>query len=192
MEDAEVDGADEATWIWLGTVVQERREKLGLTQGDVRERSGGGDRPRVSVANLSKLETGRSLGLKPRTKHGLALALNWPSDAIDLLLGGTDPADLEDVDYGLLREPTDTTRALLDRQTARENWWKTFSDGGPPGDLVAEERARLLSEIVMRHDEVLGQLTEQVQALAERVAALVELPDAPPAPPDPAPHHRAR
>lgn len=174
--------AEQPTWAWIGQVVRQRRESLGLRQPDVRVRSGGGDNPRVSVQNLSKLETGRATGLKKRTRDGLAVALRWPNDFIDRLLDGADPVDLEGVNYELVGDPVDTARALLERQTARENWWGTHTGGGPPSDIVTQERTRILTEAIMKHDEVLTRLTEQVQALAEQVAALAEQPDTQPGP----------
>lgn len=71
----------------VGRLLQQRRHELGIRQTDVTG---------VSPATVGDAERGRlpKSGLK---RTALGRALRWPSDAIDQLLAGVDPASLPNV-----------------------------------------------------------------------------------------------
>jgi len=89
------------TWTEIGQLVKARRDQLGLTQQDVANRANERMGNQVlSTANLRIIEMAGRGSYRVRTMIGLARALDWPDNAIDLLLERE--ADPEDFD----KQPT--------------------------------------------------------------------------------------
>lgn len=94
----------------VGAAIRARRVEQGLTQEGIEG---------ISSSTIRKIERGE-LGISLHSKSRLAKALGWPSNAIDRLLAGDDPADLEEsedlpvagYDARLSRLPADQLRRV--------------------------------------------------------------------------------
>lgn len=73
-------------WRVVASAVVARQRELGLSQHELVERSG------VSAATLRKLRSGESSGFRAVTLARVSEALEWPPDALAVVLeGGTPP-----------------------------------------------------------------------------------------------------
>jgi transcriptional regulator with XRE-family HTH domain len=72
----------------VGAIIRARREFLHLTQDEL---------PGLSSATVGKIERGTADRFKRPTLIRLAAALDWRPDALDMLIGGADPVDVEQI-----------------------------------------------------------------------------------------------
>ncbi len=84
----------------VGAIFRDRRNDLGLTQQQVIEiaQAHFGHKV-VGESTYRQFESGRAEGISDRTARGAAVALSWPKEAVQRLLGGEDPATFPDVDH---------------------------------------------------------------------------------------------
>jgi transcriptional regulator with XRE-family HTH domain len=84
------------TWEQVGDLIRRRRDALGLTREATVEKAnrlvGSAS---LSTANVTILEKGRRDSYRPRTLIGIARALDWSDDAVERLLAGVDPEEVE-------------------------------------------------------------------------------------------------
>lgn len=89
----------------VAAAIEQRRTELGLTVGQMVERSG------VTAPALAPLRSGEKKRYNDATKFGLARALNWPRDAVDRLFAGDKPD--ESWDQPSPRGASDVVVAIL-------------------------------------------------------------------------------
>lgn len=83
---------DVRDWTEVAEIIRARRVELGLTQEAAAAASNG----RVSSASWRVIESGRQTSFRHLTLAGVAVALGWPTDAIDRIVAGADPATIAD------------------------------------------------------------------------------------------------
>ena len=85
--------APREAWERLGALVRRRGTELGLSQQEAVDRSGG----RISLTVWSILEGARQTAdrMEDRSLDGASSALQWPQHALQQLLAGAEPDDLE-------------------------------------------------------------------------------------------------
>ena len=74
----------------IGAAIKARRGELGLTQAQVAEAAS------ITELTVAQIENDRQANMRETTKVGLARALRWVPNAIDLLRQGVPGADLAD------------------------------------------------------------------------------------------------
>ena len=112
--------ADEGRWPVVGQAIRRRMQELAWLQADLIRESG------LSDMTIRPFQDGEPNNSRPATRAKVAKALGWAPDAIDLILDGTDPADLaiqngrspadEVVDLtGLTEDDKAQIRAIVER-----------------------------------------------------------------------------
>lgn len=92
----------ETPWMRLHRVAEARRQRLGITQEEVKAR--GGPSP-SSVQSWRHHEGARVSVREQETLRGLDLALGWPSGSAASLVAETRSAMLSDLEERLLEDP---------------------------------------------------------------------------------------
>src|SRR5262245_35328147 len=91
----------------MGAAIEARRLELGMTPTHFADASG------LSRPQLQDVRKGLRKRYQDVTEFGVARALRWRSDAIDRLLEGLDPIEIDDVGTG----QTDLVTAMLRFET---------------------------------------------------------------------------
>lgn len=116
----------------LGEAVKKRRERLGLTQDDLRGLGG------PSNTTVSQIEQGAAETVSPLVQRKLDASLSWEAGTARALLeGGTDQAEETDPLADLWNRV-----GALERRVARLEESEATSDGAPIGDETSNPRSR--------------------------------------------------
>lgn len=110
-------------WKRISDIVSARAAELRLSMSAVRRRAGEPGPP-MDHKTVAKMADGEPLGTD-RSRHRLARALDWPGNAIALLLDGAEPGQLPTVPFGGPDDPdgpalvADVAQLLQDRDEDR-------------------------------------------------------------------------
>jgi hypothetical protein len=140
-------------WQRVAQAMRRRRLELDLTQEQAVQRSGG----RISLPVWRLLEGARQESYRERTLRGVAVALEWPLDAVSQILDGTDIYSLED---RFTAQQADLYRARAELADARER----AAGARPKEKSLREAEVRAWTERVELLERECTQLKDRIDS----------------------------